>query len=338
MKSVHYYNVYIYNQEEKTNASLIKFIDEIQKIKDWKKKVRKINGKICSLFFLKEGIKNKDKSTRAVSFGVYRTNYKPFLGDLDNKNIEEIEREVVELLTLIYCEGTNSCLAEFNRTGLKIKDIENYLNSFLPKSLFPKFRIKFTPIIQMNSLLDIKETGRIKDFEIHINVKNNTVKTMTKENSKNSIVEVFKTVEEISDDVDSNIIKLSFGLNGSRTGSLNLDKIKQIIENLNLDNENLHKVLIQYQNNEKENWKPIDLKELGKQIKRTILENDPNKNPNYTYVGDKIKELYIITEDILIKNKLNSIGITYEFENEEYLEIKEEPDKSELVEFEKKEN
>ena len=190
----------------------------------------------------------------------------------------------------------------------------------------------------MNSLLDIKETGRIKDFEIHINVKNNTVKTMTKENSKNSIVEVFKTVEEISDDVDSNIIKLSFGLNGSRTGSLNLDKIKQIIENLNLDNENLHKVLIQYQNNEKENWKPIDLKELGKQIKRTILENDPNKNPNYTYVGDKIKELYIITEDILIKNKLNSIGITYEFENEEYLEIKEEPDKSELVEFEKKEN
>ena len=290
-KTINFYNVAIFKNDEKTNIDFLKFIDTIGMV-SWENRVRKIDDDITSMFPLLFNDLHTEK--RIVPFGKFRRDYKPFVGDITTSKLKSIKNDVVEMVTMVYDQDYKCAAIDYNMYGLKQKGIENYLTSFLPKKQNEIWEVKLEPIIIEKGIENISKSQQIKLIEIKIRTNGNN-RNILKNDIKQEykyITELFNSAKKTSQDIEANTIKIQLGIGNLKNATMDINAVKYILGILNIDNQALESIKVRYKDDSTEKLDTIDLKNIGKQLKDKILEDNEDSNPAPEFIGNTIIELY----------------------------------------------
>ena len=170
MYTVKYYNIAIYKNDVKTSIPFIGILDNIQRI-SWKNRLRRIKESPIAMFPYKN-MSHEHKTKRIVPIGRFRRDYKPFLGNVNTSDLEEIEKgkDVVEVTTMLYCNTFKTAGIVSNRESANIQELEMYFSSFLPKLHNIEYQVKFEPIYYTSNIKDIYTTPEIRGIEIYLKI------------------------------------------------------------------------------------------------------------------------------------------------------------------------
>ncbi|SDC57486.1 DUF6731 family protein [Halanaerobium congolense] len=318
-KTISYYNICLLKDGEKTAANFLDFIDRIAQI-DWGNRVRKVEDSITAFFPMDF---SSDPGKRIIPFGKFRMDYKPFIGDVTTSEIEEIRNDVVELVTMVYDQRFNTAVIDYNHYGLKQKDIENYLNTFLPNHGDTDWEVKLIPIKSKNSIEDVKASKQIKYFILKIKLDDYTSDWINERTSEetNLILNLLSSLSEATKDLEANVFDLKVSVGREKT-TLSLEAIKQLLKTLNIDDSSIKSIKVRYRDQETEELDILDLKEINKDLKDKIFQNKSNANPTPEYVGNEIIENYNNHTSTIHENHLEFREDLVEVE---FPEIREEP-------------
>lgn len=316
-RSIHYYNVYISDSNgRKTNLNITSLLDKIIVV-DWKDRLRLINDLPVVMF----GMKKPGRSVnRTISIGRYRKDVKPYIGDITKEEANLIKEDVIEMVTAVFVPEYKTAMIEYSQYGSKVKDIAEYLNTFLPD----KWSVEFEPIDSERSLRDIKRSNDIRNIEIKLNAHSglvNRFKTSDDSQTKSVIGNIiYNTAEVIKDSLNASVVNLSFGKGRFRNSIFNADEIINMIEMLDIENDNTIQALkVKYKNVSTGKVEEIDLKYVG--ILKDSIDIDDDLI-DWQSTGDKMEVNYNR------KNKPGNTAYTkknYTFIEKELPQIKVKP-------------
>ncbi|TNJ68240.1 hypothetical protein FE784_00845 [Paenibacillus hemerocallicola] len=291
----HYYNVFITHNSSATRLYFTDFLDKIKSI-NWQNRIRKINYHPTALFDLT--VPNQDQMCRIASIGKYRQQIKPYIGDINSDKAQMIQNDIIEMVTFVAAPLQRTVLFEYNFYGSKVKDIEEYFNSFFsvndPRN---NWQVVFLPIDSNRSIADIKASNDIKELSIKINAGNNTFTQLLERsqapNQKNSLFgTLMSTSNLIKQETDAPVIDISFGKGRKRKINLDTKEILGLIELLDIDNnESVQSCKVTFRNSTTGKNETLELKNVGI-LNDVVLEGD-NGNHGWEFIGDKILEKYI---------------------------------------------
>ena len=318
-KTISYYNICLLKDGEKTSADFLKFIDKIANV-EWENRVRKIEDTVTA-FFPMHFVESSKR--RIIPFGKFRRDYKPFIGDVTTSRIKEIRNDVVELVTMVYDNEFKTAVIDYNHYGLKKNDIENYLNTFLPKCNNSEWKVKLFPIKSRNSIENIKVSKQIKYFILKIKLDDYTSNWIRDRTDQeiNSILNLLSGLGEATEDLAANVFNLKISVGRKKT-TLNLEAINQLLDSLEIDDSAIKSIKVRYRDEETEELDIIDLKEINEHLKDKILQNKSNNNPTPEYVGNEMVENYNNHTSTIYNNYLDFMEDVSE---ERLPKIKEEP-------------
>lgn len=290
-KTINFYNVAIFKNDKKTNVDFLKLIDTIGVV-SWENRVRKIDDDITAMFPLLFNDSHIEK--RIIPFGKFRRDYKPFVGDITTSKLRSIKNDVIEMVTMMYDQVYKCAAVDYNMYGLKEKGIQNYLTSFLPKKQDEQWEVRLEPIIIEKGIENISKSQQIRFLEITLKTDGNTgdiLKNGVKEEYK-YITELLNSASKASEDTEANTIKIQLGIGNLKNATMDINSVKYILEILNIDNQALESIKVRYKDDSTEKLDTIDLKNIGKQLKDKILEDNEDSNPAPEFIGNTIIELY----------------------------------------------
>lgn len=287
-KTVYFYNVGLYLNGKLTDITLLDFIDEINNIqKDRSKVVRKIDDKISAIFRF---VSQNEKDVRVIPFGKFRIDFKPYVGELTKSDLIPIDKEVIELVTMYYNNSYKFACITFNQNGLKIRDVENYLNTFLPSKSTEKWEVKFEPIIINKGLEKVKKTNQVKKISIELNLENSSKRFLNENiDIKFGFLKALTTSAE--EELEANILKLEFGVGKKQKATMDLESILYLLNLLNIDAEYISSLEVTYKDNSNEKIDVVNLKKQNVELKDKILTNSSDKNPPTEIVSIDIKKI-----------------------------------------------
>lgn len=295
-KTINFYNVAIFKDNQKTDLEFLRFIDEVAMF-PWDHRVRRIGENIAAMFPLHFNDSHREK--RIIPFGKFRRNYKPFLGSVGTSDLRAIQNniDIVELVTMVYDQRYRTAVLDYNMQGLKSKNIEEYFTSFIHRIEGSEWEIKLIPIISRRGQEDIERTMQIRYLEIKLKLdryNQNIIDQGVRINNPGHqlILDVLDRFGTANTSIDAKNLKLEFNVGQGREATMNLETIKQLINILNLDNDYIDSVKVKYRDTNTRKLDTIDLKDIGKQFKDKILENDDNNNPASEYIGNTVVGLY----------------------------------------------
>ncbi|MGL4511288.1 DUF6731 family protein [Cetobacterium sp.] len=254
-----------------------------------KNNLRRINGYPTLLNFY-------DNFNSAQFFGgslwKYREKYRPYTGELDDFNIEQITGTLVETTNFVYDRELNLICFEFNREGSSEADLKRYLNSFLPE----EYSIEFNKIYNETTLTNVLMSNRVRSLEIKFDLNSqdeNLFRDAFREN-QHPFFGIFRGVVNschgTGEDLGANFAYWKFDL-GRAQGTFNLDTFRVVAEGLNLESEKIAAVKVKFDEGNG-TLKEYDLKSIGKHYTFKILENDMDQNPSSQRVTNELFTTY----------------------------------------------
>lgn len=294
-RKFHYYNVFITLNNTATTLYFSDFLHLLEKV-EWKNRIRRINQHPTALFHV--SIPNADQTCRVAAIGKYRQSVKPYTGDINTNQANMIQNDIIEMVTLVAASMARTVMVEYNFYGSKIKDIEEYFNSFLTmNNPTQQWAVRFVSVDSSRSLNDVRRSNDIKSVRFKMHVENNDFALLLNrsqtEQQKNSLFgSLLSTINKIQDDTDSPVVDLSFGKGRKRKLQLDNAEILRLIELMEVNgNESILSCVVDYKNPATGKYEPLDLKNVGI-MNDKILEGDKG-NHGWEFVGDKILEKYI---------------------------------------------
>lgn len=298
-KTVYFYNIGIYKNDDLTNLNFIDFIDEISQNK-WENQVRKIENEIVAIFPM--FFNDMYREMRIIPFGKFRLNYKPFTGGIRSPQYKEISGDVLELVTLVYNSRYNIIAMDFNTYGAKKRIIEEYFNSFLPQKEGEMWKVKMEEVIFTFNEENLKESDQIRDIEITLNFSRNQ-KEFIKEGittKNNCLLNSFGILKEVSKDSSANIIRLELGALQNKESTIKKETLMYLLQILNIDADCIENVKIRFRNSKKK-IETIDLKNINTILKTRVLDDIEDRNPAPEFLGNAIMESFKNFSGILTK-------------------------------------
>lgn len=238
-----------------------------------------------------------------ISIWKYRDNYKPFVGELNSNQLSPINRTLVEVTNFLYDAISNCLCFEYNKEGSSEKDLEKYINTFLPDG----YSLELKKIFDELELEDIYKSSKIRSLEIKLNLSSNESHIIKEGFEKDSTLKDFfggivNASQNLGNGIDANFAYWKVDLGRGR-GTFELEGFRNIIEALNFDSEKIEsiKVKIDRQNKISE----YDLKNIGKHYTFRILEDSTLLTPTPGYVLDTLQLTYDQnhSENLLLPNR-----------------------------------
>ena len=323
---VYFYHVAIYENNQKTDLNFLEVVDKVNIIM-WHNRVRKINEKIVAMFPLAYNNYYIDK--RIVPIGLFRTNYKPYVGNVRTPNYKEIQNHIVEMVTMLYDPNYYLAVVNFN-SFLREKSIEDYFSSFLPRN----FEIKLIPISYMRTIEDVKRTAEIRSIEIKLKL-NDYEEKLVRENVITDYLTLgglFDSINETAAKLDVKTLKIHLGVGNSRNASLNIKAVLTLLQLLNIDSNKIESIKVRYKYMENNEYDTVDLKKLGQQLKDNIFENVQVINPSPESIGNEMLQLCEAHKGKIVQSYRNFLADFRPFDSK--LVITEEPREENRVKFE----
>lgn len=287
-RTLYFYNIGIYLNNNLTDVSFLDFVDKIDQYQsDRLKVVRKVEDKISAVF---KFVSQSEQNVRIIPIGKFRIDFKPYVGELTKSDLNYIDKEVIELVTLYYNDDYKIACLTYNSNGLKFKDIENYFNTFLPQIQGQIWEVKFQPIIVNKGIEKIQSSSQVKKISLELNLDSST-KNFIKEstNIKMNILKALST--SVEEEFNASTLKLEFGIGNKKTATMELDAVLHLLNLLNIDIDYILSAKVTYKDNSTEKIDTLNLKNKNTALKDKILRNSIDKNPAQQIISLEIKKI-----------------------------------------------
>jgi hypothetical protein len=293
----HYYNVVITLNGTATTLYFSDFLDVVTGI-NWRNRIRKIKFHPTALFHVKMPHHDLDQTCRVASIGKYRQSVKPYTGDINTDEASMIDKDIIEMVTLVISPMVRTVLVEYNFYGVKPKDIEDYFNSFFPiDDPANQWAVNFLPVDSELSLNDIRRSNDIKEVSLKLNADDNDfATTLLRSQNTTQRSTVFASLmglaDKIKEETDAPIVELGFGKGRKRKLELDSVEILRLIDLLQVnENDSIVSCKVRYKNVGSGKYETIELKNVG--VKSDLVLEGDNNNHAWEFIGDKILEKYI---------------------------------------------
>lgn len=287
-KKVYYYNPIIYFNNEKTRNAFRHVIDYVNSL-NINQRFQHIEDYQYALIKFRE-YEKKDVYDRHFCIGKYRPNG-PKQGEIGTDTLEDIDNDIVEPISLYYCNTSNLLMYEYNHYGPREGALEKYFNSFLPQN--QNWRIELLEVPRDFDVNEIYDSKDIKSLDIKFEQSDRLLSFIERRNNlhaDNSVI--FDAVQNVSDfmkNVGGNVADLKISKGRLKKNSLSNDDMKNLIDLLlPIASEIFLSLKVKYlaPSNISE---VIDLVDYGKYT--TIYNRDDNSD-GWEYIADKIEEIY----------------------------------------------
>lgn len=182
-------------------------------------------------------------------------------------DLEMINEDVFDVTSIAYDPYFGVLIKTVNQTGPSIKNIKDYLNTFIPNSF--NYEIDFIPIFLNKDIQKIRSADMVRELEITLNLGSHIndyyIQNMSRGGSLGS--QVRELVSSAKNKLKSQkmIIRLSVGRN--RKESMDIESISSLLDDLKIDSEIITEIKAVYKDGR--NPQPIDayLKNSNKLLK-----------------------------------------------------------------------
>lgn len=270
---------------------------------------------------------NFDESIQSILFLKYRSEHMPYTGNIIEETLEELsDKSIVEITNIVYDQRHNILLFEYCGEGHKEKQLEEYIDEFLPEN----YSLRLRSILDDYSIEEILRTGRARsiDFKLNLEIPTNDKELLREgyqedEGCIRSFFNMMKGMKAVTGDIEAKQLEFSMSL-GRKKGSFNLEEFRNVIEPLNIDNPIFESIKVKVELNSENQIKEIDLKKLFKPHKITILKSKIDINASYERIQNEMIEKYIdshrnklmtYTRDILVEADFNFENMIMVLEN-----------------------
>ena len=239
-------------------VTFFKKIEETMKGKS-RNVIRKINGKVIRVHAYEwdsYGIEYL-----VVPFGKLKEKNKPYGMDPTTQALEDIKQDMYDVNNFAYHSKYKIALVTTNQQGPSVEDIENYLNSFLPKD--EGYRIRIRPIKRSNGIEEVRNATQAQSVSFNLDLGrplNDFFKNEIIED--NGIAPALKSLMETSkNNLESKSFTVTLGLGRKRKETLNIEYLLGLLESINLDSSCVKEIFVNYRNNTSEKIEKAKLKE-----------------------------------------------------------------------------
>ncbi|MGP4070664.1 DUF6731 family protein [Halobacillus sp. B29] len=292
-RTVKFYQVAIYENEEKTNIPVGKFLD-LAGLADWVDRLRRIDGYPTAI--KKIDLHSKNPNYRILPFVKYRQDYKPYLGDIQSpQELDEVKKDIIEMVTIVHDENTDVFAIEGSMHGVKQSGIEKYLNTFLPKDEngYPEFQIVLSPIMSYKGMEDLKSSSQIRSIELTLSLSEYHMghfEDSMNEDEKpaNKVLSSLRKIGSAKEELEANKVRMVFGVDNGKHNTMRLDAALAMLEMLQMNMNSVDTLKVRYRDSETGELDNADLKNNGGPLKDKIFENNPASYPGWQLVGAEI--------------------------------------------------
>lgn len=227
-------------------GDLKKFFEGLYDIFDKKdtKKIlsRNISGKnlVVSRF-------NKNQSEYiSIPFGKLK---KGVTFHMVDDTLQQLDTKLFEVTSMVFDTVKNIAIITKNRLGPNYTQIEEYLNSFIPKDF--EYKIKIVPLLEDISIKNVGTPKYIKKVDLRLRLDDSTKKQYGT-GLKSNKGQINSFVDYSTNQLNSTDISISFGFHyGKKEDSLDIECVKNLIEELELNEEIINQITLEYYNGEK---------------------------------------------------------------------------------------
>lgn len=324
-KTVYFYNVGIYHNGELTSKSVLELFDKINAIQSKRERVlRKINSdKIAAIFPF---VFHKDKRVRVMPYGKFRLNFKPFIGTLTESNLDKIDKDVIEVMTVFYHDAYKTACINYGQFSLRLYELEAYINTFLPDSEGDIWEIKFEPIIVNRGLDRVKKSKQIKSIELELDLKSSS-KSFIKKGADDKLGLFESFFNKVEDDFNANNLKLEFGIGRKRKHTIDLESVLYFLTMLNIDTDYIKVFNVEYMDTTTDRFEVARLKNLNVEMKDYF--EFAGGTPGPEFLANKLDEKFDKNKGAIIKSYRNFISGEVE-EDSEYKFFREPKEKNKV--------
>lgn len=282
-RTIHFYNVFLTFNGEKTNHSLTTLIDNIFNLEDHEKFWRE--KKLSILFRKLIDINNPlNYNNRSFAVAKYRDDYRPYTGRIGTNEALPIESDIIEFTCCCYIESTRQLIVEYNHHGSRPNDIAKYLSSFLPNTEDGTWQVCMEPIDSNKGLNTLRSAEKINSIEFKLDCHQELKSTYANSFFGN----FFKRTIESHVEFGANVATVKFSNGMKRLDIIDAHSLIQLITLLDFEDELFHSVKIEFIDSQNKR-DIIDLKN-GRILKAIIMEDV--EATGYEFIIDQIESYY----------------------------------------------
>lgn len=282
-KRVDFYTMTIYKNGRKTDYKIDVFLDDIGNIlfgsKNDINKTKSIAERQIRLFSY---FRKAESGQVVLPFGKQKQTNKPFMAD-DKDNLEEIPRDLYDVNSLGYDKNYNIAVFTTNNQGPTIRNVEEYLNSFIPDGINAELRIE--PINYNAGIESVRNAELVKCVTFNLDLGqslNNFYIGEIENNRDTGLINAFRNIAESSKNTgESRTLSLSMGLgHNKRSATLNINSMLYLLEKINIEASFVKEIIVTYKNGTED---PIDFAKLKNSnilLSHTCKCNDSQVTPS----------------------------------------------------------
>nr|DAV07641.1 MAG TPA: hypothetical protein [Caudoviricetes sp.] len=247
--SVNFYTIAFEKNNIPTNYSIDDFFQKIESLLNRNEEyiIKRIKDEIIRCFNFRY---DEDRTKIIIPLGKVKNKNKPHWLNEDRR-LEEIPEEIYDVNSLAYDKNEKIMFFTTNIAGPKISLIEDYFNSFIPTNLEMKIKIK--PIIINKGLQTIRNANYVRTVNLNLDLGvslNNFYIAELENNRERSLLETLRNLSVTAKDITgSRNLNLTLGVGHSgREGSLDLESILALLNQINLEGEFVKEISVAYKN------------------------------------------------------------------------------------------
>lgn len=261
-----YAKAYTIAFESNTHVSDIAIIPFLKKIENLMREQRqlvsrRINGKFMRVHAYEWNDMNDDFVV--IPFGKLKEKNKPYGMDNVTQKLIDLPDNMFDVNSLVYHARYKIALITTNQLGPSENDIEQYLNSFLPKNA--EYRIRIVPIfinagiekvrnaVEARSVTFTLDLGRpLNDFyrgQVHEN-----------QNIDRSLHEFMNYSKQ---NLESKTFTITLGLGKAKRASLDKNALLELLDSINIDSNCIKEITVSYRDRPDEKIDVAKLKEAS---------------------------------------------------------------------------
>ena len=202
-----------------------------------------------------------------IPFGKFKDKNKPYWIN-DSNNLEQVPAELFDINTLGYDPKYKVMLLTTNREGPTAQNIEEYLNTFVPKGT--GLCVKIDPIMYNAGIENVRNAEMVRSITFILDLwqpLNNFYLNEMQNNRETDLMRSFKKIANIAkDEANSKVLALTMGLgiHGKKRDSLNLESMLHLLNQINIGEEFVREIIVSYKNGAEEHVDTAKLKQADR--------------------------------------------------------------------------
>lgn len=244
------YTIAFENNNTVFGDNIIQFLKDVERLMNSPQKdniVRRINGKLMRVHAYEWSDLKEDYLV--IPFGKLKESNKPYGMDQTTQKLIELPEDMFDVNCLAYHARYNIALVTTNQQGPSGSDIENYLNSFIPRD--NEYRIRLKPIKRNVGIEKVRNATCARSVTFALDLGrplNDFFSEQIKEES--SINSHFASILNYSkESLESRTFTVTIGLGRKKNASLDKDSLLELLDSINIDADCIKEIYVNYKDN-----------------------------------------------------------------------------------------